>query len=110
MECENNTQKKSYKKIQQPCATPYRCAEAVAILGDCSDRSRDFGRGCASYATTPRAIRAIPENRDGFRTTVKALYRSDALCVRRRSSASRWPTLTLTVAAFTFTGVDHRAR
>ena len=24
----------------------------------------------APYATTPRAIRAIPENRDGFRTTV----------------------------------------
>ena len=34
----------------------------------------------------------------------------DALCVCRRSSAGRWPTLMLTVAAFTFTGVDHRAR
>ena len=31
MECENNTKKKfRTKKIQQPCATPYRCAEAVA--------------------------------------------------------------------------------
>ena len=26
-------------------------AEATAILGDCSDRSRVFGRGCASVAS-----------------------------------------------------------
>jgi hypothetical protein len=54
-------------------ATPYRCAGATAILGDCSDRSRDFGRGCAnswripcntseSDPTNPRESRRLPRN------------------------------------------------
>ena len=61
------------KKIQQPCATPYRCAEARAILGDCSDRSRDFGRGCQgrpgtlcnnseSDPSNPRESPSLPRN------------------------------------------------
>ena len=76
MECENNTKKNfRTKKIQQPCATPYRCAEATAILGDCSDRSRDFGRGCAHRVRTlcnnsESDPSKNPENLRRFRTTL----------------------------------------
>ena len=65
--------RKLYKKNQQPCATPYRFAEATAILGDCSDHSRDFGRGCAnswrtlcnnseSDPSNPRESPSLPHN------------------------------------------------
>ena len=57
-----------------PCATPYKAAEARAILGIArialGSSGEDAPAAGAPYATTPRAIRAIPENRRRFRTTL----------------------------------------
>ena len=75
MECENNT-KKNF--VQKKFSSPVQRLTVVRKLSRFSGIARialgtsgeDADTVSAPYATTPRAIRAIPENRDSFRTTV----------------------------------------
>ena len=91
--------RKQYKNSAAPCATPTNALYALPLCGSRRDSRgllgslsglRERMRG-APYATTPRAIRPIPENRNAFRTTVSvaSLARDFGHFIAKRDSAAR---------------------